>query len=77
MNKDKKKNYFINPLRQTTERIELYEDNAGENRWRCIADNGLIIAASSEGFQSQQGALNNAKLTVKLLTRILKANELY
>ena len=66
---------FINPLRQTPERVEFYEDDAGEHRWRVFAANGESVAASSEGFYSQQGAINNAKLTAKLITRIFAANE--
>ena len=68
---------YTNPLRRTTKRIEFYKDNSDEHRWRVIVDNGLIVAAASEGFQSQQGAMNNIKLTSKLITRILTANELY
>ena len=69
--------YFINPLRQTTERIEFYEDAAHEYRWRLIGGNGEPIAASSEGFDSQQGAIKNARLTCRKLHAILQNNELY
>ena len=69
--------YFINPLRQTTERIEFYEDAAHEYRWRLIGGNGEPVAASSEGFDSEQGAVKNARLTAVKLTAILKNNELY
>ncbi len=75
MSTDKK--YYINPLRQTTERIEFYEDAGHEFRWRLIGANGEPIAASSEGFDSQQGALKNAKLTATKLRAILSNNELY
>ena len=37
-------------------RFELYEDNAGEWRWRLVAPNGNIIADSGEGYASKQGA---------------------
>ena len=37
-------------------RFEVYEDNAGEWRWRLIATNGNIIADSGEGYTSKQGA---------------------
>ena len=36
--------------------FELYEDNAGEWRWRLIHDNGNIIADSSEGYASKGNA---------------------
>lgn len=37
-------------------RFEVYEDNAGEWRWRLVATNGNIIADSGEGYASKQGA---------------------
>jgi len=36
--------------------FELYEDSAGEWRWRLVAVNGNIIADSGEGYASKQGA---------------------
>jgi len=36
--------------------FELYEDSAGEARWRLVHDNGNIIADSSEGYASKQKA---------------------
>lgn len=35
--------------------FEIYRDNAGEWRWRLIAPNGNLIAASGEGYVSKQG----------------------
>ncbi len=37
-------------------RFELYEDSAGEWRWRLVVANGNIIADSGEGYRSKQGA---------------------
>jgi len=37
-------------------RFELYEDGAGEWRWRLVAANGEIIADSGEGYTTKQGA---------------------
>ncbi|WP_435361561.1 HVO_2922 family protein [Haloarchaeobius sp. DFWS5] len=37
-------------------RFEVFEDNAGEWRWRLVASNGNIIADSGEGYKSKQGA---------------------
>ncbi len=37
-------------------RFEVYEDNAGEWRWRLVAPNGEIIADSGEGYVTKQGA---------------------
>jgi len=45
-----------------TQELTFYEDNAGEQRWRLVATNGEIVGASSEGFISEPGARDNAKL---------------
>ncbi|WP_254841057.1 HVO_2922 family protein [Natronomonas marina] len=34
--------------------FELYEDSAGQWRWRLVHDNGNIIADSGEGYASRQ-----------------------
>ncbi len=34
--------------------FEMYEDRAGEWRWRLVHDNGNIIADSGEGYASRQ-----------------------
>ncbi|MFW6435423.1 MAG: HVO_2922 family protein, partial [Halovenus sp.] len=36
--------------------FEVYEDNAGEYRWRLVHRNGNIIADSGEGYASESGA---------------------
>jgi uncharacterized protein YegP (UPF0339 family) len=36
--------------------FELYEDSAGEYRWRLVHDNGNIIADGGEGYASKQKA---------------------
>ncbi len=36
--------------------FELYEDNAGEYRWRLVHDNGNILADSGEGYASKSNA---------------------
>lgn len=36
--------------------FELYRDSADEWRWRLVATNGNIVADSSEGYASKQGA---------------------
>lgn len=35
--------------------FEIYRDNAGEWRWRLVAPNGNLVAASGEGYVSKQG----------------------
>ena len=39
-----------------TATFELYEDNAGQYRWRLRHENGNIIADSGEGYASKQKA---------------------
>ena len=34
--------------------FEVYEDRAGQWRWRLVHDNGNIIADSGEGYSSRQ-----------------------
>jgi uncharacterized protein len=36
--------------------FELYQDAAGEYRWRLQADNNKIIADSGEGYERKSGA---------------------
>lgn len=42
------------------DKLEIYQDNANEWRWRIIASNGEIIGASTEGYINQSDCLNNA-----------------
>jgi len=36
--------------------FEVYEDDAGDYRWRLVHDNGNVIADSGEGYASKQKA---------------------
>ena len=36
--------------------FELYEDRAGQWRWRLVHDNGNIIADGGQGYRSKRGA---------------------
>jgi uncharacterized protein YegP (UPF0339 family) len=36
--------------------FELYEDNAGDYRWRLVHDNGNVLADSGEGYASKSNA---------------------
>jgi uncharacterized protein YegP (UPF0339 family) len=42
-------------------RFEVYEDAAGEWRWRLVVANGNIIADSGEGYQTRQGAVRGVE----------------
>ncbi len=50
-------------------KIEFYLDAAEEIRWRCLAGNGEIIGASSEGYTT----LDNAKKNTFMLSCTLGA----
>ncbi|MCK5081086.1 MAG: DUF1508 domain-containing protein [Candidatus Moranbacteria bacterium] len=46
-------------------KFEIFRDRAGEYRWRLIARNGQIVAAS-EGYTTKYSALRSAE-TIKAL----------
>lgn len=37
-------------------RVEVYEDDQGEWRWRLVDGNGRIVADGSEGYDSRSNA---------------------
>ena len=41
---------------------EIFKDKAGKFRFRLVASNGQIIAASEEGFESRQICENTIEL---------------
>jgi uncharacterized protein YegP (UPF0339 family) len=47
-------------VRQT--KFQLYEDKAGEFRWRLRANNGEIIADSNEGYVNKSDAKHGIDL---------------
>lgn len=49
-------------------KAEFYRDSQGQHRWRVVAANGEIVAASSQGFMSER----NARSNLDLLARYLK-----
>ncbi|UCG10384.1 MAG: YegP family protein [Dehalococcoidia bacterium] len=38
--------------------FELFQDSAGEYRWRLRHENGQIIADSGEGYTTKDNAIN-------------------
>ena len=42
--------------------FEVYEDKAGEWRWRLRASNAKIIANSSEGYKNKQDCVHGTGL---------------
>jgi hypothetical protein len=54
-------------------RFELFQDSAGEWRWRLVATNEQIIAASGEGYTSKQGA----KRGIRSVQRAAPAAEIH
>lgn len=47
--------------------IRIYEDKAGEYRWRMVAPNGRIVADSAEGYTTHSGAKRAIKRVLALL----------
>ena len=45
-----------------------------EWRWRIKADNGRIIASSSEGYKNKQDCIYNAKSTAKSINSHFRNN---
>ena len=45
------------PAESKTKGFEIYEDKAGEWRWRLRASNGDVLAKSEEGFSSRSGVV--------------------
>lgn len=43
-------------------RFVIYEDEAGEWRWRLKASNGRIVADSAEGYARKRNAMRAASL---------------
>ncbi|MEF8851607.1 MAG: HVO_2922 family protein [Haloarculaceae archaeon] len=48
-------------LDYTDAAFELYEDNAGEYRWRLLHENGRIMGDSGEGYASRTGAIRGIR----------------
>ncbi|HEX8119073.1 MAG TPA: DUF1508 domain-containing protein [Pyrinomonadaceae bacterium] len=42
--------------------FQVYQDAAGEWRWRLVAGNGRIVADSGEGYQHKQDCLHGIEL---------------
>ncbi|MGB9985877.1 HVO_2922 family protein [Salarchaeum japonicum] len=43
-------------MSESQARFEVYEDDAGQWRWRLVHRNGNILADSGEGYASKQKA---------------------
>lgn len=48
----------LDSLRASQAQFELYEDTAGEYRWRLRHRNGTILAVSGEGYSSRSKAID-------------------
>ncbi|MFC5972216.1 HVO_2922 family protein [Halomarina salina] len=49
------------PSDETKANFEVYEDRAGQFRWRLVHDNGNVIADSGEGYSTWAGAENGLR----------------
>jgi uncharacterized protein len=46
--------------------FEVYQDKAGEYRWRLQANNNEIVADSNEGYKSKASCLNGIEVVRKI-----------
>jgi uncharacterized protein len=51
--------------RKSLASFEVYQDKAGEYRWRLRHQNGNVIADSGEGYKTKESALNGIKSVVE------------
>lgn len=49
-------------------RVVIFEDRAGEWRWRLVADNGRIIADSAEGYAKESNVTRAIRKVLAGLT---------
>ena len=54
-------------------KFEVFEDKAGEYRWRMTAPNGQIIAGPQEGYKNRGDCENE----LKVIIAVVKANDWY
>ncbi len=47
------------PERKSKATFEVYQDKAGEYRWRLRAQNSKLLAASSEGYKEKRSCLSS------------------
>jgi len=45
-------------------KLQIYKDKRGKWRWRLTANNGKIIASSSEGYANKSDMWDNAELVL-------------
>ena len=43
--------------------VEFYQDSADEWRWRVVADNGKVVADSSEGYINRADCIHGLRVT--------------
>jgi len=47
-------------MADTGRKWEIYQDKRGEWRWRCLASNGKLVGASSQGYKNKEDCVANA-----------------
>ena len=51
--------------RHVVAKFIFYRDSVGQFRWRFRADNGQIVADSTEGHESKKDALNGIAIVMR------------
>ena len=55
-------------------KLEIYKHDTWDGdqwRWRVVARNGKIVAASSESFKTRYSAKRNLKATLRMLAKLV------
>lgn len=48
-------------MSSSNDKWDIYQDARSEWRWRRTASNGVIVGASSQGYNSRASCVENAK----------------
>jgi uncharacterized protein YegP (UPF0339 family) len=48
-------------MADTGRKWEIYQDNKGQWRWRCLASNGNLVGASAHGYKNKHDCVANAR----------------
>ena len=55
-------------------KFETYTDKGGDHRWRLVASNGQVVAASSEGYKAKTDAMKAVEV-IKARARTAKVDD--
>ena len=50
-------------MADTGRKWQIYQDKRGEWRWRCLASNGKLVGASSQGYKSKEDCVQTLRVS--------------